>query len=133
MLATIVKSIGKLWKSDGHEDLSTPQNAEATFALVFEKLPVGTLSLKDGRWTFRYTEPFKRQDKIKPLPDFPDVNKVYTSEELYPFFIQRIPSLSQPKVKEAIEKEKIDQTNIVELLKKFGRLSINNPFKLEAN
>lgn len=57
--------------------------------------------------------------------------QAYTSEELYPFFIQRIPSLSQPKVKEVIEKEKIDQTNIVELLKKFGRLSINNPFKLD--
>lgn len=56
-----------------------------------------------------------------------------SSLKLYPFFIQRIPILSQPKVKEAIEKEKIDQTNIVELLKKFGRLSINNPFRLEAN
>ena len=133
MLATIVKSIGKLWKSDGHEEMSTPRNTEAEFALVFENLPVGTLSLKGGKWTFRYTEPFKQQDKIKPLPDFPDVNKVYTSEELYPFFIQRIPSLSQPKVKEVIEKEKIDEANIVELLKKFGRLSINNPFKLETN
>lgn len=59
MLATIVKSLGKLWKSDGHEELSTPQNAEAEFALVYENLPVGTLSLKNGKWTFRYTEPFK--------------------------------------------------------------------------
>ena len=37
--------------------------------------------------------------------------QAYTSEELYPFFIQRIPSLSQPKVNEAVEKEKIDRTS----------------------
>ena len=34
-----------------------------------------------------------------------------------------------PKVKEAIEKEKIDKTSEVELLKRFGQLSISNPFQ----
>lgn len=130
MLSTIVKSFGKLWKSKGQEDVVTPKDQEATFYLWYKDLQIGILALHDGTWSFKYSEVFKNQDEIKPLPDFPDVNKVYENKELYPFFIQRIPSLSQPKVMATIEKEKIDRTNVVELLKRFGQVSINNPFRL---
>jgi HipA-like protein len=126
----LFETIDKLWKSEGQESFFTPKNFEAVFELWYKELMIGILSLKDEIWSFQYSEAFKQQDRIKPLPDFPDVNKVYQSKELYPFFIQRIPSLNQPKVKETIKKEKIDEANIVELLKRFGQLSINNPFKL---
>ena len=62
--------------------------------------------------------------------DFPDVNKTYRYEELPPFFVQRIPGLGQPKVQKIILEEKIDAHNEVELLKRFGKLSISNPFQL---
>lgn len=131
MLDTIVKSFGKLWKSEGHEAVSTPKDIEGTFELWYNSLLIGILSLDQSVWTFEYAEDFKIQDEIKPLPDFPDIDKVYNSDELYPFFIQRIPSLSQPKVEETIQKEHIDRTNLVELLKRFGKISINNPYKLK--
>lgn len=129
----MIDKIKKLiWKTEGQEDLFTPKNSEEGFKLLLGDLEVGTLSLKNGIWTFKYSDEFKKQNKIKPIPDFPNIDKVYTSEDLYPFFIQRIPGLGQQKVKETLRKEKIDEHNEAALLKRFGRLTITNPFELKA-
>ncbi|CAN5121515.1 hypothetical protein BH23BAC3_BH23BAC3_18260 [soil metagenome] len=82
-------------------------------------------------WHFAYSNEFKEQDQIPPLPDFPNVQKVYTKDELWPFFIIRIPSLKQPKVQKIISKEDIDSTSQFELLKRFSEKSISNPFQLK--
>jgi len=120
-----------LWKSEGYEDLVTPTNVNVSFKLMYNTLLIGTLNLKEGIWTFTYSDEFKQQNKIKPLTDFPRVDKVYQNMVLYPFFLHRIPGLNQPKVKATIEKEKIDKTNEAELLKRFGQISITNPFLLK--
>lgn len=129
MLKELVK---KLWKSEGQETMFTPKDIEAEFKLTYRKLEIGTLSLKDGKWTFMYSEAFKAQDKIKPLTDFPNLDKVYTSEDLYPFFLSRIPGSGQTKFQETIKRENIDPDNEAELLKRFGRQTIANSFVLRS-
>lgn len=119
------------WFSEGQQAITLPETTSAKFTLTFQELIIGYLYLKDNLWSFEYSEEFKAQQEIKPLTDFIDVDKVYSSEELYPFFTQRIPSLSQPKVKALVKEEKIE-TNLVVLLKRFGKLSITDPFKLTA-
>lgn len=122
----MIKRILKYFKSDeGQENFYTPTDVETVFKLTYRSLQIGALSLKAGEWSFKYSEDFKNQDKIKPLLDFPDVNKVYTSEELYPFFIQRIPGVGQ-------NIRKSENLNEVDLLKKFGKQTISNPFILQA-
>ena len=64
------------------------------------------------------------------LIDFPDTNKTYRSDELWPFFLSRIPGLSQPAVKELLRKEKINEDDEAALLKRFGKTSITSPFTL---
>lgn len=115
---------------EGMENVETPINEEAEFTIKFDKLVIGKLNLSDGKWFFEYSNEFKSQDEILPLVDFPDVNKVYESEELWPFFLVRIPSTQQPKVKKIIDKEHIDANNEVELLKRFGKKTISNPYEL---
>ncbi len=122
----------KFWKSEGQEEIYTPKGMDMDFELTYRSLVVGTLSLRDGEWAFKYSDAFKRQDMIKPLTDFPDVEKVYTMNELFPFFVERIPGLGQPKVQEIIKKEKIDEHNEAALLKRFGRITIANPFQLQV-
>lgn len=117
-------------KPDGHENLKSPDSS-AEFALVYDNLPVGILSLENGNWSFEYAIPFKRQTHIKPLSEFPDLNKVYNSKTLWPFFAFRIPGMNQPQAKELAEEKGITEGDIVKLLDLFGRKSINNPFKLE--
>jgi HipA-like protein len=109
-------------EAKGHE---SPQ-----FIIKYKDLKIGYLELKNQAWHFKYTDDFKNQEAIAPLPDFPDIHKSYESDELWPFFLIRIPSLKQPKVQKIIRKENIDQFNQVELLKRFGQKTISNPFDL---
>jgi HipA-like protein len=129
MLQRIGKAISSLWKTEGQALIETPQTLRSSFQLCYGTLNIGTLQLADGIWTFSYSQEFKDQDTIKPITEFPNPNKTYQSEALFPFFVHRIPSLSQPKVQDTIRHEKIEP-NEVALLKRFGEFSISNPFRL---
>jgi len=123
--------LGKhLWKTEHQEGLETPVDQYYHFILSYNKLIIGELVLDKGIWKFSYADEFKQQTKIKPLPEFADINKVYESPELFPFFLHRIPSLSQPKVKRVVAQENLDKENEAALLKRFGRVSVSNPFQL---
>lgn len=116
--------------SEGHEGLKTPTDVHAEFILKYEDIPVGYLVLDQGMWKFSYSDEFKEQDKLRPLVQFPDENKVYENEDLWPFFTIRIPGLNQPTIQKILESENIDRSNEVELLKRFGKNTISNPYKL---
>ncbi|MDP5170209.1 MAG: HipA N-terminal domain-containing protein [Bacteroidia bacterium] len=121
------------WKTEGQEELVTPKGEKHAFLLSFGKLVVGELSLNpDGLWEFYYSDEFKSQNNIKPISEFPKKDKRYQSEELFAFFVHRIPSISQPEVLATLKKEEIDEHNAVALLARFGRVSISNPFRLTA-
>lgn len=104
-----------------------PQN---TFNLLYDKNTVGSLTYDNGTWFFNYSQWFKNQHTIKPLFEFPDINKSYSSKNLWPFFKSRIPSVKQQKVKEFVNSNPKDANNLVALLKKFGYKSVNNPYYL---
>ena len=112
--------------------INVPKNEEAKFILKVDKINMGTLYCKDGEWYFKYCKEFKdRSEEYNRLVGFPDLNKTYKSETLWPFFQTRIPGLKQPSVQEIIKEEKIDQTNEAALLKRFGKKTITNPYELE--
>lgn len=127
----VAKSFAKKLRPEGHEGIRQPEKGHATFALVFGVLPVGELAFDDGWWQFSYSTQFKRQTRIEPLREFPDVEKIYRAQQLWPFFAFRVPSLTQPEVEKTIESKHIDRHNIIELLREFGRRSIANPFELK--
>ena len=101
------------------------------FTLHYKSHHIGTLTFHNGNWSFSYSEYFKDKKPIQLIHDFSDVDKVYQFRYLHPFFSMRIPSLKQPKVKRIVETEKIDVHNEVDLLKRFGRITIANPFILQ--
>jgi len=126
----IKKIFSKFFSPEGNESINLNKGDNAHFVLSLEHLVVGELTLNNQIWSFQYSVHFKHQDEIKPLAEFSDMNKVYTSEVLWPFFAFRIPGLSQPHVQKLIDKYNLDKDNVVELLKFFGQESLNNPFKL---
>jgi HipA-like protein len=132
----MIRSLKRAWKRIlGDEDSATsspPMNSgqTATFRLLLRKLPVGVLSLRDGQWHFKYTDEFRQRKDLRPLVQFPLKEEAYTSEELWPFFGMRIPSLKQPSIQSTISREKIDQTDRVQLLRRFGKRTIANPYEL---
>jgi HipA-like protein len=114
----------------GFVDTKTPRLNTERFELGYKELEIGTLLFKDGEWVFKYSEDFKRQTEIQPLIDFPDKTKTYRSEDLWPFFLSRIPGLSQPAIRELLRQEEINEDDEAALLKRFGKTSITNPFTL---
>lgn len=107
---------------------STSQRIE--FRLTYKQTLVGVLTLQNLVWEWRYSDEFRAQDKLVPLIEFPDVNRVYSTDELWPFFATRAPSMKRPDVLQIIEREHIDKNDEVALLKRFGQRTITNPFEL---
>jgi hypothetical protein len=68
--------------------------------------PVGRLTFDEGKYTFTYTQGAKQaQDKcdFNLVYSFPDLNKVYTSAELFPLFYNRVMQRSRPDYKNYIQ------------------------------
>ena len=132
MLGHLNKLKKKLF-SKGDEDLAIylPDTEKATFVLSIDKIQVGILRCENGEWQFGYADEFKRHsEEYKAIVGFPDLNKEYRSDSLWPFFRIRIPGLKQPVIKEILEEEQIDKENEVALLRRFGYKTISNPYKL---
>ena len=112
-------------------ELKAAPDAQAEFSLVLGTLLVGVLKVIDGRWRFEYSDEFKHETDLRPLVEFPDLEKIYENEELWQFFTSRIPSTLQPDVVSVLKTEKIDDDDVVALLKRFGTRTITNPFELK--
>ena len=89
-------------------------------------MEIGTLSLKNKNWYFEYSDEFKKQKEFKPLTEFPDLNKTYESDRLWPFFLSRLPGLNN--MPENLQKR--NKINLAELLKNYGRKTTTNPYIL---
>ena len=127
MISTLKKI---LFHPGGLKHLRTPQDETAEFLVRHRNLDVGHLSLRGGKWHFEYTESFREKKDICPIIDFPHLDKHYESDVLWPFFVVRIPGLGQPAIQRVIREENLDPHNEVQLLKRFGKTTIANPFIL---
>ena len=119
-----------LWKVDGMGFTDNPAGSKGAFQLKYGKQLIGLLSYDSNHWTFKYSDEFRTNKLINPIIDFPDPDKVYTNQQLWPFFASRIPSLNQAFQFKKIENAKIKQDDSVGLLRLFGNETITNPFRL---
>jgi HipA-like protein len=127
MIKRLLKS---LWKVDGMEFSDNPSGTKGVFNLYYGKLLIGNLMYDGENWSYNYSDEYKAFSKIIPVIDFPDLNKVYSSKDLWPFFATRIPTINQPYHLKKIKKANIQEDDSVELLKLFGKETITNPYKL---
>lgn len=114
-----------------NKHIQAPPGVEAKFYLKYDDLLIGTLSVQDGRWRFEYSDKFRRNTVLRPIVEFPDVNKAYESSELWQFFASRIPSPEQSEIEDILKREDIKEDDAISLLKRFGKRTIANPFELE--
>lgn len=114
----------------GEETYASQEGREAAFLLTYEDITIGTLVLQDGIWTFHYTAEFREQKDLRPIVEFPDTERTYRSTDLWPFFLMRIPSTKQEAIQKITAQEEIDITDQVQLLSRFGKETIANPYRL---
>ena len=101
------------------------------FRVMLGDLEIGELSRNGTEWAFRYSDAFRTQKSVKPIMDFPKVEKEYRSTNLWPFFLLRIPSPAQPVVQRHIAEKKLTEVDEGMLLREFGQWSVANPFELQ--
>lgn len=110
--------------------VKAPPEVHAKFLLTYDDLLIGTLTVENGLWKFEYSDRFKAENELRPIVEFPDVNRVYVNEGLWQFFASRIPSTEQPEVEKILKREHVEEDDAVGLLKLFGKRTIANPFEL---
>jgi|688.fasta_scaffold416925_1 hypothetical protein len=119
--------------SSGRGADTIDRSSDSEFVLALGRLPMAVLSRNSEGWTLRYTDAFKKQNRIAPLVPFPDINKVYRSSVLWPFFSVRIPSIARPEVERTVRQEHLDYNDVAAMLRRFGRKSVADPFELRPD
>ena len=88
---------------------------------------VGFLEFKSGSWTFAYDTAYKQRGDLRPIEGFDDLDRVYTSSVLFPFFAIRIPSPDRTDVKLKLQQDHISDPTLADLLRLFGRRVVSSP------
>lgn len=123
---SIIEKIKLFWHDSDETNLQAVKGSKGRFDLYLGSLLVGVLTYEDGEWRFSYSDEYKTQDKYEPLVNFPNLDQQYKSAQLWPFFASRLPGVSELKENEQ------ESTDVLTLLKKYGRHVITNPYKLVA-
>jgi|SRR5579864_455382 len=104
----------------------------ATFLLVYSPpdeptVKVGRLDFDGELWTFTYDEEYKRRTDLRPIEGFGDLQKIYRSPVLFPFFAVRIPHESRSDIQQRLANEHVRDRDESDLLRLFGRHVVSSP------
>lgn len=90
---------------------------------------LGTLS-RDGReFVFRYDREFARDPDAKPISAFPELDREYRQEELWPFFAVRLPPIERDDVRKAMERRHIPASDVLRLLAELSARGVSSPYR----
>jgi HipA-like protein len=92
-----------------------------------EHVTVGHLESQGGAWTFRYDDEYKKRRDLRPIEGFADLEKVYRSSVLFPFFAVRIPDVDRDDVRRKLDEEHVRDPEPADMLRIFGRSVISSP------
>ena len=97
--------------------------------------PIGRLTFNGKEYQFNYTNGVleaKLKCGFEPLPSFPDFNKVYTSQKLFPLFSNRVMPRSRPDYPEFVQWLNIPQheDDPIALLARSGGKRVTDKFEV---
>lgn len=104
-----------------------------TLLIFFRDVQVAELK-KESRdssqvYVFRYLPAFRAQN-LAPLPGLPDLDKTYSSLELWQYFTERIPDVRRPEIQALMKARKISQSDELQMLAELGAHSVSDPFEI---
>ena len=129
-MTRLERLLNKFFRQDDGADEGAPVPARAIvkqFTLKLGSREVGKLRYGNGQWSFEYADAYRaaaRAGEVRPVIGFPDVERLYTSPTLWPFFLVRLPGKyinREPGGEDLTE---------VELLERYGRRTSVNPYEL---
>ena len=111
---------------------SRPPQKPARFVLMYApaaaaSVRVGELSFDGTAWSFKYAEEYKQRPDLRPLEGFDELDRVYRSSVLFPFFAVRIPDVEREDVRRKLEADRVRDPEPADLLRIFGRRVVSSP------
>jgi len=100
-----------------------------TLTISYQHQAVAELTKENGKFLFRYLEPFFVQD-LAPLPGLASTRSCLTFTELPAFFRERLPDVRRPEIKQYIRDHNIDENDELQMLACLGKRSITDSFEL---
>lgn len=88
---------------------------------------VGRLEYDGKMWVFAYTEEYKKRADLRPIEGFDDLDRVYRSSLLFPFFAVRIPDVERKDVRMKLAQARVKDPEPTDLLRIFGRQVVSSP------
>ena len=99
--------------------------------VLYKNTVVAELSReRDGKYVFSYLPAFSMKN-LAPLPGLP-FGKQHISEDLFPFFAERIPELCRPEILVWLKRNSVDREDKFGLLGTLGRKSVTDSFELHT-
>jgi len=92
-----------------------------------KSVTVGELRFDGEAWTFVYDDEYKRRRDLRPIEGFDDLERVYRSSALFPFFAVRIPDVHRPDVIRVLAKARLKYPEQADMLRLFGRSVVSSP------
>ena len=92
-----------------------------------EPVTVGHLRFDGTIWSFEYDDAYKDRVDLRPIEGFDDVDRVYQSSALFPFFAVRVPDLDRSDVRQRLDEDRIHDPELTDMLRLFGRRAISSP------
>ena len=86
---------------------------------------IGILSENNGEYRFEYKLNGQLQEWFLLLDEFPDVNKVYTGDDVERFIYRIIPKRDSRYINELLESANTSEYDVWELLKVFGQRNVS--------
>ena len=104
----------------------------AQFSLKYHQekdliVEVGTLTFDGSAWEFSYSGEYKTRSDLRPIEGFDEVDKVYRSTVLFPFFAVRVPDVERADVQRKLQMDHIKHPETADLLRIFGRRVVSSP------
>jgi hypothetical protein len=104
----------------------------ARFVLMYDPqaerpVTVGRLEFDGRMWTFAYDDEYKSRHDLRPIEGFDDLDRVYQSSVLFPFFAVRIPDIDREDVRRRLEHDRVRDPDPSDLLRLFGRRVVSSP------
>jgi HipA-like protein len=100
-----------------------------TLVVSYKNQAVAELTKENGKFLFRYLEPFFAQD-LAPLPGIAPSRIFVSYRELPAFFRERLPDTRRPEIRKFIRDNRIDENDELQMLACLGAHSITDSYEL---
>lgn len=102
---------------------------EAVILVFLDDEKIGSLRKEGETFVFKYDDEYARSPTAVAIPAFPDLQKEYRAERLWPFFGVRLPAVEREDVQRAMRGKDIEDDDVLRLLGELSKRAVSSLYR----